>query len=108
MSRPAYAAGFRRGRVEHPGEDAEARSREYSRWHLRSPDWARLRRLVLERARYTCEACLVEPTSLVHHATYEAGRLPPAYLLLALCRTCHGRVHNPADPWFCATRRPRA
>jgi hypothetical protein len=60
---------------------------------LLSPEWRSLRMLVLERAGGWCEACVINPASEVHHVNYQLGWLPPAWLLRAVCRECHERLH---------------
>lgn len=83
-------------------EARAAQRREYSDWLLRSPDWRELRARVMARARHRCEACLEAPAAEVHHATYELGRLPPAWLLRAVCVSCHRRIHAAGDAWTAA------
>lgn len=76
-------------------EDArENRRREYDDWLLRSEEWAALRMRVLVRAGAICEACLSARAVEVHHETYDLGRLPPAWLLRAVCAECHARLHD--------------
>jgi len=79
--------------------ESEQRSVEYAEWIATSPDWARMRKLVMKRANGLCEACLERSATEVHHTTYALGKLPPAYLLAALCETCHDRMHTPGDEW---------
>lgn len=71
----------------------DKRSAEYAEWRRTSPDWHRIRDLVLQRANFRCEACLSAPASVVHHLTYEWGKLPPAWELRAVCGVCHDRIH---------------
>jgi hypothetical protein len=75
------------------------RSAEYGEWLETSPEWRDMRRRVISRAKALCEACLERRATTVHHQTYELGRLPPAYYLVALCETCHDRMHAPGDEW---------
>lgn len=73
------------------------RSRQYHQWLLTSPEWWALRQRVMTRAARHCEACLAAYATEVHHETYALGRLPPAFLLRAVCAACHERLH---DGWF--------
>jgi len=75
------------------GEKWAQRRREYAMWCRSSPEWHRLRAQVIERADGTCEACLSAPAVTAHHLTYDLGVMPPAWLLRAVCRSCHDRLH---------------
>ncbi len=66
---------------------------QYSEY-LRSEEWAQKREKVLARAKYTCEGCLEERATEVHHTTYEHKYEEFCFELLALCRKCHSRVHG--------------
>ena len=77
----------------------EARSADYSEWLATSPAWAAVRKRVLARANNICEACLECKATVVHHCSYANGKLPPAWLLAAVCKTCHDRLHTPGDEW---------
>lgn len=71
-----------------------AKQREdYAQWCRSSPEWRRLSDRVLWRSRGWCEACLVERAQTVHHLTYVYGKVPPAWELRAVCRSCHDRLH---------------
>lgn len=68
---------------------------------LHSPDWARKRALVIQRAQGRCECCSVNSATEVHHVTYpqkRSGALTmddfihqPNWQLRAICRPCHQR-----------------
>jgi hypothetical protein len=73
--------------------DRAERIRTYEAWCRTSPEWHHLSGLVLQRARFNCEACLEAPSAVVHHETYDFGRLPMAWHLKAVCRRCHNRIH---------------
>lgn len=80
----------------------EARVREiagYAEWCRTSPEWRDTRVRVLNRALMRCEACLVKTATMVHHQTYDYGRLPPAWHLRAVCKSCHARLHRSGDDW---------
>jgi hypothetical protein len=72
---------------------SEDRKQAYSAWLASSPEWANLRRRVLGRANRTCEACLDQQATQVHHLTYALGWLPPAWELRAVCDRCHQSIH---------------
>ena len=80
-------------RLENYRLEREQKAAEYARFCRESPDWHQLRNAVLERASFTCEACLSAPAATAHHLTYEFGPLPPAWYLRAVCRNCHNRLH---------------
>jgi hypothetical protein len=69
------------------------RSVDYAAQLRSSPEWRALRQKVLQRARFVCEACLSAPAEHAHHLTYHFGILPPAWMLRAVCKPCHERLH---------------
>lgn len=75
------------------------RRREYAHWLATSSEWQDIRIKVLERADFRCEACLENEATQVHHTTYAASVLPPAWLLKAVCGDCHERMHDDDDAW---------
>lgn len=77
----------------------EDRRREYAEWLATSHEWAEIRARVMHRANRVCEACLSAPAQQVHHETYTAGKLPPAWLLRAVCRQCHEQIHGAHHDW---------
>jgi hypothetical protein len=86
-------AAMGQNRAEHAAEAAQRRA-DYALWLLRSPEWRTLRDRVMRRAMFICEACLANKAGDVHHITYQLGKLPPAWELRAVCRTCHDRLHD--------------
>lgn len=74
--------------------EQEERRQRYHQWLLTSPEWRAIRHRVLQRANHVCECCLEAEARDVHHETYDLGVLPPAWLLRAVCRTCHNSLHN--------------
>ena len=64
---------------------------------LLSPEWKRLRHLVMNRAGRICEACLDAKAEHVHHVTYDFGWLPPAWYLRAVCEKCHEGFHPDSE-----------
>lgn len=65
--------------------------------YLTSPQWRRVRRLVLDRCRGVCEGCGSAPVAEVHHLTYEHVQAEFLFELVALCGRCHDRVHSEAE-----------
>jgi len=61
--------------------------------YLRSPEWRKLRRAVLERENHKCQRCKEKATH-VHHLHY--GHIFHEELddLEALCVDCHRKVHG--------------
>jgi 5-methylcytosine-specific restriction endonuclease McrA len=79
-----------------PPRDADwwARYNEY----LASDAWQNRRRLVLKRANYLCEACLVRPAVQVHHLVYTHVFDEFLWELKAICLECHRRIHPEKQP----------
>jgi hypothetical protein len=73
-------------------ELTEARRKDYNAY-LNSPDWNKLRNLVLERDNRLCQGCLVAPAEIVHHLTYNDVFYELAFQLVSLCRACHEKIH---------------
>lgn len=62
--------------------------------YLQSPEWAAKRKAALARAHYECEMCCT-PTNLhVHHITYHNLYREKPNDLVALCPSCHTRIHD--------------
>lgn len=61
--------------------------------YIRSTEWARLRKLVLERDQFLCQGCLMEKATQVHHLTYAHLGCELLYELVSLCRDCHELAH---------------
>lgn len=68
-------------------------SREYLEY-LESDAWKRRRDKVLNRADGTCEGCLENEATVVHHLTYEHMFDELLFELVALCSKCHDRCHG--------------
>lgn len=65
--------------------------------YLSSPAWAKRRRQVLERAKGSCEGCGENPPTEVHHLTYAHVGNEFLFELVALCASCHDRIHADGD-----------
>ena len=76
---------------------------EYAQFCRDNPEWHALRNAVIDRAQGQCEACLSACAVTAHHLSYDYGPLPPAWLLRAVCATCHRRLHaskhGTSDEW---------
>ena len=62
--------------------------------YYRSSAWHRRRQQVTARAQGVCEYCRYRPVANVHHRTYAHFRHEPLSDLMAVCRTCHRRIHR--------------
>lgn len=63
--------------------------------YLRTPEWNRLRRLVLYRAEFRCERCgRADQEWNVHHLTYERRGYEELTDLVLWCRACHRDHHG--------------
>lgn len=68
---------------------------------LQHPKWQEKRLVIMNRAGFKCEWCLVEDRKLnVHHTYYEKDAKPWEYpdgSLLCLCDPCHRSAHEISD-----------
>lgn len=62
--------------------------------YLATPNWAEKRGLVMSRDNGTCQACLKEAATEVHHLTYDRIFSEPLFDLVAICRGCHEQLHK--------------
>lgn len=74
----------------------EFRNSRYYKYlvYLLSDEWKAKRHLVLERDMNLCQHCKQKPAVDIHHLTYEHLFNEPIEDLLALCPTCHSKVHS--------------
>lgn len=61
--------------------------------YLKTPQWQYKRQQVLERAGYQCEGCRISKAVHVHHTTYENLYDELLFQLVALCVSCHNKLH---------------
>lgn len=99
IRRAEIAAKFPVWSKEEREQEYLERSAEYAMWCRTSPEWAAIKKAIFWRSRGHCEACLNGSAEVVHHLTYEFGKLPPAWHLKAVCAPCHERLHCPGDDW---------
>ena len=73
--------------------------------YIRSPKWQKKRLLILKRCGGLCEGCMENNAKEVHHLTYKHFGDELLFELVALCQTCHGRIHDgyidPPDERLC-------
>jgi hypothetical protein len=62
--------------------------------YLKSPQWKKKRRLVLERDGRICQICFVEKAVDVHHMTYVRIFKERLTDLKSVCRKCHEAIHG--------------
>lgn len=61
--------------------------------YLLSPEWANKRQLVFARAQHICEGCRLHVAEHVHHTSYEHVGAEFLFELVAVCASCHERLH---------------
>lgn len=74
-------------------EKRSERQKEYHEY-LKSTQWQEKSRAVLQRDGYTCQACLHRRATQAHHRTYDHIYNEPLFDLVAICPTCHERLHQ--------------
>lgn len=84
---------------EERAEKYRQRSLEYDYWCRTSPEWKAIKEKIFWRSRGHCEACLNGNAEVVHHISYQFGKLPPAWHLKAVCGQCHEKLHCAGDDW---------
>jgi len=73
---------------------------EFFRWYgeyLKSPAWKAKREKVILRAQGLCEGCRDAPASEVHHLNYHNVGDELLFQLVAVCKSCHHRLHEGGD-----------
>ncbi len=71
--------------------------REKYQHYLASREWAVLKEAVRKRSGGTCERCLINEASQVHHQTYERIYQEPLEDLIHLCVSCHKFLSGKSD-----------
>ena len=63
--------------------------------YLQTPEWREKRRAAYRRADYRCQLCNASGTAMhAHHRCYEnRAKKDEEHDLIALCASCHERVH---------------
>lgn len=62
--------------------------------YLKTPRWRSTRTQVLERAQGICEGCREHEATQVHHLSYKNVGREFLWELVAICDSCHDRVHQ--------------
>lgn len=85
-----------RRKVASEREEKEKREAWFVRYneYLNSMEWRARRAKVLQRDNYTCQACLVETATQVHHTTYDRVFREPLFDLQSVCDECHESIHK--------------
>jgi hypothetical protein len=76
------------------------RHNEWHRWYdsyLTSDKWLAKRELVFAQSGGVCEGCQERRADQVHHLTYKNVGDELLYQLVAVCKTCHERLHETRD-----------
>ena len=75
-------------------------SKRNSQWkiekdaYMKSSKWFKIRKKVLKRDSYMCQACMSKNNLDVHHITYEYTGEEVLENLVAICRDCHSELHE--------------
>jgi 5-methylcytosine-specific restriction endonuclease McrA len=77
-------------RKDYLSEEAKKSGYQYRK----TEHWKKLRKSVLERDNYQCQACLQKKATEVHHMTNENYEDAFAWELYSVCRPCHERFHE--------------
>lgn len=68
--------------------------------YLQSAEWKEKRKAVLQRDKYLCQCCLVNPATQVHHRSYKNVDFTgwePCFDLISVCDPCHEKIHAKPD-----------
>lgn len=68
--------------------------REEYEAYLLTPQWRAKRDLALKRDDWTCQGCLAERATQVHHLTYSHLGSELLFQLISLCDECHEWEHH--------------
>lgn len=72
------------------------RNRQWWVWYsayLRTDEWHRRRRAVLERDKNLCQGCRINRATQVHHLIYDRVGREMLFDLVAVCDDCHNAIH---------------
>lgn len=97
---PEFNEEFREDQYRRTLEAFDARREaERSDWfqkydeYLATPAWEARRAAVMKRSAGLCEGCRERPATQVHHLTYEHVFDEFLWELVAICNSCHKRIH---------------
>ncbi|MDH0614216.1 MULTISPECIES: hypothetical protein [unclassified Agrobacterium] len=66
--------------------------------YLASDEWQQKRKLVFKRSGGMCEGCGLAEAKQVHHLTYKHVGCEFLFELVAVCDSCHDRLHQDEAP----------
>jgi len=75
-------------------EQFESEKHEHYQEYLQSENWRKKRQMVLARARGICEGCGLNQPYEAHHLTYARCGDEMLFDLVALCSSCHRKLHQ--------------
>jgi hypothetical protein len=75
-------------------DQKEEQRRYYNDVYLKSMEWKDKAKRVLNRDKYICQACLINPANEVHHLTYDRIYKEPLFDLVSVCSNCHRSIHG--------------
>jgi hypothetical protein len=77
------------------GEKDKEKAAWWARYkaHLQSPKWKALSAKVILRAQGICEGCRKHPATQTHHLTYRRMGDEMLFDLVAVCDSCHAKIH---------------
>lgn len=75
----------------------QKKRQELLRKYYKSEAWKEKRILVLRRDDYTCQSCLIQEATEVHHKSYRFLFNEPLFDLVSVCHNCHKQIHNMID-----------
>jgi hypothetical protein len=92
LARREYAE--KQADLEREQQERERQWRERYNAHIQSDKWQDLRRRVFARCKRRCEGCGERPAAQVHHLTYDHLGDEFLFELVAVCMSCHERIHD--------------
>ena len=92
--------GLRRGGTLKPvNTERQAKRRAKYVAYLRSPEWAKIRILILARDKHQCTMCKAKQRLEIHHKRYVRFGAENLDDLTTLCHDCHMRLEAELRPW---------
>lgn len=80
--------------TRHLIEQYELEKHEHYQEYLQSENWRQKRQMVLARSRGICEGCGINQPHEAHHLTYSRCGDEMLFDLVALCNSCHRKLHQ--------------
>ena len=91
-----YARFHEQKQIEWQTQKQQERE-EWFKWYnayLGTNAWRIKREAVLERDNYTCQGCLKNKATQVHHLTYDRAGQEMLFDLISVCTQCHNLIHD--------------